>query len=192
MLKKMLNIFLTILYACVHIYTRNICIILLLLILQYTYCQKTAFDTSVHLVCNTLRLLLTFTKITFLSDIFTFSKVWLLGTFYNTVYSTHQLYGDFLASDFIYMAISLAEISLLLLILKLVQLTCMLPFLQMLIQMKTWCCIGKAVMSPWAPMTGFLCLSSSSRNFTLPPDWLFTAAQVDWQNKHWVLQRYFL
>lgn len=59
----------------------------------------------------------------------------------------------------------------------------LLSVLQMLTQMRTWCFIGKVAMSPWAQMTGFLCLSSWFRSFTLPPGWLSTAAQVEKEKK---------
>lgn len=49
---------------------------------------------------------------------------------------------------------------------------------QMLTLMKTWCSTGRVEMNHLARMTKSLCLSSSFRSFTPPPDWLSTAAQV--------------
>lgn len=42
----------------------------------------------------------------------------------------------------------------------------------------TWCCTGRKATSPWTQTTGYPCPSSSFRNFTPPPSWLSTAAQV--------------
>ncbi len=53
---------------------------------------------------------------------------------------------------------------------------------QMLTLMKTWCSTGRVEMNHWAQMTRSLCLSSSFRSFTPPPDWPSTAAQVHMPN----------
>lgn len=50
--------------------------------------------------------------------------------------------------------------------------------LQMRTQTTTWCCTGRKATNPWTRTTGYLCPSSSFRNFTPPPSWLSTAAQV--------------